>query len=232
MERFIRTVLPCLFLTACLCAASRLYAQSSAPDGPAQVRAIDAGQWQKAVGTLDYSKDQPKAPKAPLRSPQWTPDFSWWGKVLQLLAIIAAAALIGYAIYRIMQAPRNKIIARDGVEITVENLEQYLHETDLDRFLAAALQEGNYPLAIRLYYLQAIKNLSQQKSIVWAREKTNRDYQRELANHPQAPAFREATLIYERVWYGNRPLDFTRFEELAPKLKTLVAATTARPAAV
>lgn len=231
MERFLRTILPYLLVVAGLSAASGVHAQFSASDGPAQVRAIDADQWQKAAGTLDYSKDQPKAPRAPRKAPQWSPDFSWWGKVLQVLAIIAAAALIGYAIYRIMQTPRNKVIARDGVEITVENLEQYLHETDLDRFLKAALQEGNYPLAIRLYYLQAIKNLSQQKSIVWAREKTNRDYQRELSGHPQAPAFRKATLVYERVWYGNRPLDQAQFEQLAPELTSLVAATTARPAA-
>lgn len=231
MDRFIRTVLPCFLLVAGLGAVSVLRSQSATPDAPTQVRTINTDQWQKAVGTLDYSKDQPEAPKAAPDTPKWAPDFAWWGKALQILAILAAVVLIGFAVYRIMQAPRNKIIARDGVEITVENLEQYLHESDLDRFLAEALQQCNYPLAIRLYYLQVIKNLSQQKNITWAREKTNRDYQRELAGHPQAMAFREATLVYERVWYGNRPLDREQFDQLVPGLKALVAATASRQSA-
>jgi hypothetical protein len=118
-----------------------------------------------------------------------------------------------------LEAPRNKQIARDGVEITLDNLDDYLHETDLDRFLREALTQGNYPLAVRLYYLQIIKNLAEKNAIRWSREKTNRDYLREMRGHPAAEPFREATRIYERVWYGNQPLSAEEFAALEPKMK-------------
>ena len=71
----------------------------------------------------------------------------------------------------------------------MDNLDQYIHETDLERFLREALAQGNYTLAIRLYYLQVIKDLSAKSAIRWSREKTNRDYQRELRSHRLAEPF-------------------------------------------
>lgn len=204
-----------------------LPAQSDAFREPVQARAIDAAQWEQATKNLDYSKDLAAAPKPPRprNTSNWNPNFEALGKILQILAALAAFCLVAYAVYQMLQIPRNKAVARDGVEITVENVEQYIHETDLRQFLQEALNQQNYPLAVRLYYLQVIKNLSVKKAIDWSPEKTNRDYQRELSVHPHAPAFREATLVYERVWYGNQVLDAVQFKALQPDLERLVAAT-------
>ena len=122
-----------------------------------------------------------------------------------------------------MNAPRNRQIARDGVEITLDNVEQYIHESDLDRFLREALAAGNYALAVRLYYLQVIKHFSETGAIRWSREKTNRDYLREMKDHRLGRAFREATRHYERVWYGNEALDGAGFSALEPSYKQLIA---------
>ena len=213
-----------LFLLLCLRPAF-LPAQAQQAAGSEQVRPIDAAQWAKATEKLDYSKDLADAPKPPRSSPNWNPNFEAWGKVMQVLAVLIAICLIAYAIYQMLNTPRSRAIARDGVEITVDNVEQYIHETDLNRFLQEALAQQNYPLAIRLYYLQTIKNLSEKKAIDWSREKTNRDYLRELSAHHHAPAFRQATLVYERVWYGNQALDAAQFKDLEPALQQLVATT-------
>ncbi|MEO6757907.1 MAG: DUF4129 domain-containing protein, partial [Saprospiraceae bacterium] len=177
-----------------------------------------------------YSKDLPKPPKEEKPRRNYNPDFSGWtaatkglGFILQVLAILVAVGLIGYAIFRMLQAPRNRVIARDGVEITVDNLDQYIHETDLERFLREALAQGNYPLAIRLYYLQVIKDLSAKNLIRWSREKTNRDYQREMRLHRLAEPFRAATLRFEEVWYGNQTLDAATYQGLEPAFKQLLA---------
>ncbi len=197
---------------------------------PVAMRKIPSEQWADASEYLDYSKDLPKPPKPEKkRSSNFNPNFLDWtaatagiGNILQVLAIILATGLIGYAIYRMMQMPRNRAIARDGVEITVDNVDQYIHETDLERFLREALAQGNYPLAIRLYYLQVIKELSAKNAIRWAREKTNRDYQRELRQHRLAEPFRVATLRYEEVWYGNQALDAAAYARLEPDFKRLL----------
>lgn len=199
---------------------------------PVSMRRIEPSQWEEASDGLDYSKDIPEPPKEqkPPALPDYNPSFDWTaatqslGSFFQAMAVIIAVAAIAYGIWRMLEAPRNRLIARDGVAITLDNLDDYLHETDLDRFLREALSQGNYPLAVRLYYLQIIKSLSGKSAIRWSREKTNRDYLREMRGHPLAEPFREATRIYERVWYGNQALSAEEFATLEPKLKNLSGA--------
>lgn len=202
------------------------------PIQPVATRPIAVERWADAAAGLDYSKDRPKPPKPEreLNIPQgsgvdWGGMGRFWGELLQTLLIIVAIGGIAYGIYRMLQEPRNRRIlrAQDGVEITEANLDQYLHETDLDRFLRAALANGNYALAIRLYYLQTIKDLSERGTIKWAKEKTNRDYLREMRNHPQHDAFRSATRAFERVWYGNEGLTADEFARMEPQFKSLLA---------
>jgi hypothetical protein len=200
------------------------------PLEPLAARKMGQKQWNDASGGLDYSKDVPEPPKErKLRDFDDFDGFNWtsatqaWGSFFQILAIIVAVAAIAFGIWRMLQTPRNKQISNDGIEITFDNLDDYLHETDLEHFLREALAQGNYPLAIRLYYLQAIKTLSEKNAIKWSREKTNRDYLHEMRGHPLAEQFREATRIFERVWYGNEPLSAAEFAALEPKMKGATA---------
>jgi hypothetical protein len=198
------------------------------PVKPMAMRAVDKGKWDDATNGLDYSKDNPKPVKErkPTNTfnPDWNASTAGIGQILQILAILLAIAAIGYGIYRTMQAPRNRRIgqAQDGTIITPENVDAYIHETDLERFLREALEAGNYPLGIRLYYLQTIKLLSEKEAILWSRAKTNRDYLREMRDHPLGREFREATRTFERVWYGNEPLDAAGFALLEPDFKNLL----------
>lgn len=191
-------------------------------------RPIPEQQWKKATADLDYSTDTPDPKKAAPRPPADVPnpvrnfDVAFWGNVVQILAILLAVLAIGYGIYRMLQQPRNRRVARDGAEITEENLEAYLHETDLDRFLREALARGDYPQAVRVYFLQVIKHLSESGAILWSKEKTNRDYLRDMRAHPQFGDFQRATRTFERVWYGNAPLDRAGFAEVEPEFRALL----------
>ncbi|MBK9336405.1 MAG: hypothetical protein IPM98_07370 [Lewinellaceae bacterium] len=148
------TLLFCFWM---LCAAG---ARGQGAETPAAQRPIPEQQWKKATADLDYSKDLPeqKKPKKKQTPPTDVPNplrnfnAALWGNVVQILAILLAVLAIGYGIYRMLQEPRNRRIARDGAEITEENLEAYLHETDLDRFLREALARGDYPQAVRVYF--------------------------------------------------------------------------------
>lgn len=199
---------------------------------PTAVRPVDETKWADATRSLDYSDDrykerQRKPRNLPTNSApsgrDWTLNTGLWGNVLQTIAIILAVLAIAFGIYKMMQQPRNKAIARDGVEITFDNLEDYLHETDLDRFLKQALADQNYALAIRVYYLQIIKDLSAKNAIHWSREKTNRDYLREMRQHPKASAFRDATQTFERVWYGNVNLTADTYRQIEPRFRQLLS---------
>lgn len=200
------------------------------PLEPLALREVKSDKWDEATGGLDYSKDVPKPPKErKKRDPKEpSPSFDWTGftqglgSFLQVLAVIFALAIISYGIYWMMQAPRNRRVSRDGTEITLANLDEYIHETDLDRFLREALAASNWPLAVRLYFLQTIKQLSEKEAIVWSKEKTNRDYLREMRGHRLGTQFRDATRQYERVWYGNQSLSAEEFARVEPEFKALL----------
>lgn len=211
------------------CWSNGMFGQAAAAS--VQVRPVEQGQWEKAADGLDYSRDLPRPPK--VRQPRsidydggldWTLGTGQWGAFLQGLAIALAVLLIGYAVFRMLQAPANRKLARDGVEITLENLDAYIHESDLDRFLREALAAGNFALAVRIYYLQTIKKLSERKAIRWSREKTNRDYLSEMKTHPRFAEFRALTRRFERVWYGNQTLAAPEFAQIEPEFKSFLGA--------
>jgi hypothetical protein len=198
------------------------------PVRPVAMREVEKEKWDDAANGLDYSKDQPKPEKTRQNRnfdmSGWNATTAGIGKIMQILAIMVALAAIAFGIYRTLQAPKNRKIgqAEDGTIITAENVDAYIHETDLERFLREALASGNYALCIRLYYLQTIKTLSEKDAIKWSREKTNRDYLREMRDHRLGREFREATRTFERVWYGNEPLDAGGYALLEPGFKGLL----------
>lgn len=192
------------------------------------MREVPADVWKKSEGGLNYSDDIPEAVKQrPVTEPRNSPNFNWnpkfWSGFAKVFSIIVLMILVGIVIYQMVQSPSNSAIrAGDGTPITFDNLDAYIQETDLERFLREALAMGNYNQAVRIYYLQVIKDLSQKEAIVWSREKTNRDYLREMRSHPLNADFRSATLTYEEVWYGNLALDRNIYEGIEGRMKYLL----------
>jgi hypothetical protein len=203
------------------------------PPPPVAARPIAESQWNKAVSGVDYSGDIPNPPKTQKPKEQTTqnrtnwPNWDWNGEglnsFLQVLAIVLLIGMTVWVLWRMLREPRNRsIVAEDGTPITLDNLEAYIHETDLDRFLREALSTGNYAQAVRVYYLQIIKDLSAKEAIKWSREKTNRDYLREMRGHGLSAPFRAATTTYERIWYGNVTLDANEFERVAALMRDVL----------
>ncbi|MGK0363428.1 MAG: hypothetical protein ACI85O_000473 [Saprospiraceae bacterium] len=106
--------------------------------------------------------------------------------------------------------------------ITLENIEDNIHETDLERFIREAKEKGDYALAMRLYYLSIIKELSLKKLIKWKRDKTNGEYLRELRSSNFFTEFNEVTNIFERIWYGGGKIDAGTFAGFEGKFRGLV----------
>ncbi|NJO01588.1 MAG: DUF4129 domain-containing protein [Bacteroidia bacterium] len=88
--------------------------------------------------------------------------------------------------------------------------DQPLEEASADqlrRLLAEALAQKDYKMVIRLYYIIILKTLDQQGAILWKKEKTNREYARELAEQAYHPDFMQLTRVYETVWYGDKKFE-------------------------
>ncbi len=200
-------------------------------------RAFDSDQWAKTIEGIDYSKsyrqdldydedfsDSINGKKKKDKSAENLGGVSpFWNSFVKILFIILAIGLIAFILFAIYKGnlfhPRSKNFSAKHTHFDLETVEENIHESDLDQFIKEALNNQNYSLAIRLYYLAMIKELSINRLIKWKRDKTNRNYLRELKDGTLSKEFREATQIFERIWYGTGELQYGDFQHLQPRFQ-------------
>jgi|SRR5690606_8787089 len=91
--------------------------------------------------------------------------------------------------------------------VDLELSQRHIETIDLEGLLQAALQEGDYRLAVRYGFLRVLKQLSHRDIIDWHYEKTNMDYLGEISQTPLRDGFQGAVYLFENIWYGQRPID-------------------------
>jgi hypothetical protein len=112
-----------------------------------------------------------------------------------MLGLMVVAGFV-YFLYR----KHPELFGRSGkVEPTVMMTEDTIYGVDFEAGIARALSEQNYREAVRLVYLQTLKNLSDAGRIDWKPYKTPTEYTREV---PTAD-FRLFSMHFLRVRYGN-----------------------------
>jgi hypothetical protein len=158
-------------------------------------------------------------------------DFGKWLMQLitsttgKLIAILVIVALLTYMIIRLVS--NGKLNGRQKIEHSdiffLENADTIPVESDLDRHLRLSLESFDYKSAVRILYLMVIRQLHEKELIKWQKNKTNRDYINELRSSNYHNGFREITLVYELVWYGDNSLsqsEYMRVEHLFKNYKT------------
>ncbi|MFN7119677.1 MAG: DUF4129 domain-containing protein [Saprospiraceae bacterium] len=197
-----------------------------------QRRDFEKKAWQRATQGIDYSEDVVKERKPKQNQPgenggnQRRP-INFGGNaapILQAFIILLLVIALFFLIRSLLglNTPKNKAIKPVLSVEELAQLEENLHQADLDDFIKRALAQENYALAIRLYYLAILKELSLKNIIIWKKDKTNREYLREMNRTPLAADFTDLTLIFERVWYGNIILQSQDFIIIEPKFKHFI----------
>jgi len=231
----------CLYiLLGCqLSASSLLYAQQkpaattavvSAPDdrSPIRVRQPDA----ERLRDLETSRDYQYGTDAP---PPDNPVGRFiayiFGKLRDLLAseayqnvgqYVLLAAIAGLVIYWLMKAEVLGFLFAQRAQsagLDYENLSENIHEINFDEAIDEAARQRNYRLATRLLYLQTLKRLTDTGQISYKADKTNRQYVHELSGSPRQADFDELTRQFEFVWYGNFPIDESRFAAIQARFR-------------
>jgi hypothetical protein len=212
-----------IVLTALILLVS--FATTGAQSEPVLERRLDREKWEELTNDLDYPVSS-----RPIEEEETRPARNW-GPALKVAAVIVSVALIAFMLSQLLSgkslfSPANRKIQTD-LHISLEDIEDNLLEADIPDHLREALRAGDYKMAIRLHYLALIQSLAHRRLIRWEREKTNGDYLRELQAHPLFADFREMTLVFERIWYGDRAVsepDYraieARFSEAAKQVKT------------
>lgn len=84
-----------------------------------------------------------------------------------------------------------------------ESVPDNLRQLDFQLLIAQAVETGNYRLAVRYHYLQALSLLAIMGKIQLKEEKTNREYIAELGSGELKENFLKLVYGFEFVWYGE-----------------------------
>lgn len=182
---------------------------------------------------------------------QWPPDQpspleEWWqelrARLLELMANLVPAEvaavltpfLLNYALpglgalaLILVLAYAMRSLLADFVadqETDAEN-----GDDDEDMTAATALKRaqtlsagGDYRTAVRYLYLSTLLLLEERGLLRYDRSMTNREYLRSIAHKPELAAiFRDVVTVFDRVWYGYRPLDERAYTWYADRVKEL-----------
>ena len=182
------------------------------------LRKIDRVSWKNTIKKLDYTEPTKKKTVKKNTTPvNFDFDlFDGWGNVAKYFFYAAVFFLLGFVIYflykKIDRTSNKKL---ENKTIALENIEDELQESDLDKFLRQALENGDYKLAIRIFYLSILKLLSEKKLIEWKKNKANIAYLIEMKKYQHFETFGRLTLVFEKIWYGDTYINKEDYELLA-----------------
>ena len=162
-------------------------------------------------------------------------DTDWWGRFWRwfwhflddavgsgpsgkLIGYIALGILIAFALFIIFKVlgVDLKIFSRKSksLDVPYSEVEDNIHEIDFNAEIEHAIAAGNFRLAVRLFYLRILKQLSDAGQIQWQPEKTNQAYIAEINELTKKQTFKRLTDQFEYVWYGEFVIDRQQFESI------------------
>ncbi len=219
-----------LYIVFVLCCNVLAYAQDERM--PAQSQPFNEEVWKNAVSKMDNYQDKstrrnneeqrkrvnikdnyvaPKeVPPAVVR-----PDNIAWAGFLKVLLIILGIVLVAGLIYYFMGgiSKKDKKISIEELENDLAQIEENLPIADVETPLEKAIRMGEYKVALRMYFLLIIQLLANKGIIKWRKDKTNREYIREIRQQNYLPQFMSAVLMYEKAWFGLGNVSQEEFEQ-------------------
>ncbi len=131
-------------------------------------------------------------------------DFLFW------VLIILGALLLIYLLYR---ADRRGVLERsDGKSAHVRFLDFDGSSDDLEKRLLEAEKNGNYPLALRLLFIQSLHKLENAGFIRYKKEKTNGDYYIEITDPELRSTYGELRYLFDYSNYGAYPIEREQYD--------------------
>jgi hypothetical protein len=186
---------------------------------PVSVRKFDQTKWKKVVGETNYNESE-LIREEPTKQTQAAP---WAGAALKLAAYIVIIAIVIALLYAVLKNTRlERKLKKTSLEHDRVSAVENIEELDIPAMIRQALAQGNYRLAVRLYYLDILKKLNEGGFIIWKKDKTNREYLQELFTRDYYfDDVRKLTLAYEQVWYGEYTLTPEVYQQLIARFETV-----------
>lgn len=117
----------------------------------------------------------------------------------------------------ITQTRLSKVFYTEGEISGVDFSEDKMLErkTDFNETVSIQISRQNYRNAIRYLHLKILREMEINGIVRFSREKTNREYAREISDSKLQQTFYQLSGIYNMVWFGNQNLSKEEFDILA-----------------
>lgn len=167
-------------------------------------------------------------------------DWNWEQWKLELSStttwVIFAVLLLvlGFLIYKMLgDVSIRKRTGGDREEQGAINVEDIEEEKLVAAGVSLSLLEraeraNQFDVAVRLLYIQLLKELQDGGLIKYRKDFSNRDYQNQLIGRDVLADFRTVTRAYERYWFGKYPIDrlsyrntYQHFQALKARIQSL-----------
>lgn len=145
------------------------------------------------------------------KKPEEPPKDNWFGKLLKtnwfqpLMWIIVIGAFVGILIW-FLSTMDVSIFRKKAKKISDQNedeIPENIFEIDFDKAISAAVDASNFRLAVRLLYLQLLKEFSEKDIIRYNPQRPNSDYVMQLYGTKYYQPFFSITRNFEYAWYGG-----------------------------
>lgn len=151
----------------------------------------------------------------------WKPNLdSNTARIILVIVVIGILVLLMLIVMRRTNWIYNKKVNEKN--LLISRLEENLPESDIDPHLQKALNEKDYRLAFRLYFLLLIQKLALHNQVKWRKEKTNGEYLIECSDKKYYSVFSLLTLAFDRVWYGDYPISEKEFSEYQQQFQSIL----------
>jgi ABC-type transport system involved in multi-copper enzyme maturation permease subunit len=194
------------------------------------LRKLDTAKVNNYLKKAEFSyqeKDKPKNLWSKFWDWLWRIIYEWFnnkedskstaqpGLIVQYMLFALAIGLILWFIIKI--AGIDNIFNRRAKQVEVPYTEvlENIHDISFKEQIEKAVTAGNYRMAVRLLYLQSLKQLNDANLITWQIEKTNMAYLDELKDATQKQNFRRLTYQFEFVWYGGFAVNKSLYEDIS-----------------
>jgi hypothetical protein len=181
-------------------------------------------QWQEISKGVDFTetfKESKSESKQEGSAPKSVPfDFSAFKYIFYAIVAGLVLFLVIKILSNLNANPSIKQV-RIGID-SMSEIEERMHEIDLDLLLEEALQAKNFRIALRIKFLIIIKMFTRKGDISWAKEKTNWEYYSEISDKNLAAQFKAIILGFERVWYGDLAVTEDQFNAVSPSYENLI----------
>lgn len=141
-------------------------------------------------------------------------------RLLPYLIVIGILTFIIWLFYRLNPGAKLLKSKENPVTFFTEE-EEIIRKKDIKNLIQKALNDKNYRLAVRYYYLLILKKLTDADLIEYEFDKTNSDYFSEIASEAINSQFKKVTNLYDYIWYGSFDVTETDYQKAQKSFITL-----------